>query len=165
MKPAHTFPENHAAPEDSKRSARSIRSDVAWPGLDGLGRLSTQERIELVREGISRRALSEVAAALNWSAPQLEAYLKAKPSGSSKRLDTYSSDRLLGLHALILQIARMVDDSGTPNAFDAGLWLGTWLTTPCNALAGKAPGSYLDTHEGIRLLESLITRMESGAYS
>jgi uncharacterized protein (DUF2384 family) len=67
--------------------------------------------------------------------------------------------------ALVALVQRVVVESGDPAGFDAAAWTARWLSRPVPALGGRCPMDYLDTQEGRALLETLIMRMQSGAYS
>jgi hypothetical protein len=69
----------------------------------------------------------------------------------------------------LLELVRtIVSESGDPEAargFDAKAWLADWLAQPNPALGGACPRTYLATDEGARILATLISRMQGGAYS
>lgn len=67
--------------------------------------------------------------------------------------------------ALEKLVQRIVSESGNPVGFDAHSWTLRWLDRPVPALGGKRPADCLATPEGRALLETLIMRMQSGAYS
>lgn len=62
-------------------------------------------------------------------------------------------------------VQRIVDESGDPSGFDALAWTRRWLAGPCPALGGARPVDHITTPEGRALVETLILRMQSGAYS
>jgi uncharacterized protein (DUF2384 family) len=67
--------------------------------------------------------------------------------------------------ALATLVERIVVESGDPLGFDALAWTRRWLDRPLPALGGARPADYMATPEGRALVEALILRMQSGAYS
>ncbi|MRW83227.1 DUF2384 domain-containing protein [Pseudoduganella sp. FT26W] len=59
----------------------------------------------------------------------------------------------------------MVDESGNPKGGDAARWLAVWLAAPLPALGGATPASYMDTFAGQKLVEDLLSMIQSGAYA
>jgi uncharacterized protein (DUF2384 family) len=74
---------------------------------------------------------------------------------------TYPRD----VSALAALVQRIVDESGDPVCFDAVAWTTRWLGRPLPALGGARPAEYMATPEGRAVIETLILRMQSGAYS
>jgi uncharacterized protein (DUF2384 family) len=66
---------------------------------------------------------------------------------------------------LIAVVQRMVEESGSPANFDAARWTQVWLDTPLPALGNELPATYLDSEAGLELLEQLLLRAQSGAFS
>lgn len=66
---------------------------------------------------------------------------------------------------LVALVRRIVAESGDPEGFDADAWTTRWLSRPVPALGGKRPMEYMGTPEGRALLETLVMRMQSGAYT
>ncbi len=62
-------------------------------------------------------------------------------------------------------VQRIVDESGHPAGFDALAWTKRWLHAPLPALGGACPAEHMETPDGRALVETLIRRMQSGAYS
>lgn len=69
------------------------------------------------------------------------------------------------MSALVALVQRVVGESGDPVGFDAAAWTSRWLSRPLPALGGTCPMEYMGTQEGRALLERLIMRMQSGAYT
>lgn len=67
--------------------------------------------------------------------------------------------------ALSALVQRVVDESGDPVGFDSHAWTTRWLRRPMPALGGRCPAEYMATPDGRALAETLILRMQSGAYS
>lgn len=72
-----------------------------------------------------------------------------------------AAERSLVVPALVTQVQTMVERSGNPEGFDAS----AWLNQANPALAGKRPAEYLDTNEGVQIVQRLLAQMESGAYT
>lgn len=67
--------------------------------------------------------------------------------------------------ALAALVQRIVEESGDPVCFDAVEWTTRWLDRPLPALGSARPAEYMTTPEGRAVIETLILRMQSGAYS
>lgn len=67
--------------------------------------------------------------------------------------------------ALATLVQRIAVESGNPVGFDALNWTKRWLEQPVPALGGARPAEYMSTSKGRALVEALILRMQSGAYS
>lgn len=70
----------------------------------------------------------------------------------------------LHVAALAAVAQRIVSESGDPAGFDAHAWTMGWIQRSVPALGGARPADYMGTAEGRALLETLILRMQSGAY-
>ena len=71
----------------------------------------------------------------------------------------------LALSRLVALVQQIVNDSGDPVGFDAQAWTLDWLSHPCPALGNACPADYMHTEEDRALVETLVLRMQSGAYS
>lgn len=69
------------------------------------------------------------------------------------------------LDALIAQVQRIVDESGSTLDFDARSWTLSWLARPVPALGWRRPCELLNSAEGWQLIGRLIAQMQSGAYA
>lgn len=67
--------------------------------------------------------------------------------------------------ALTAIVQRIVNESGDPVGFDARAWTLEWIHEPVPALGGARPIDYMLTAEGSALVETLVHRMQTGAYS
>lgn len=67
--------------------------------------------------------------------------------------------RLVGL------VAKIVSESGNADDVEVARWTARWLDRPNPALGGRLPGELMDTADGRQMVASLITRMQSCAYS
>ena len=157
---------------DDDRVAALIRRlmDPRVP-IASIGRIGPMAGIALVREGVPAALCERLAGALGLSRERLYAILGLpratidRKLRESRKLNQDESERVLGLTRLVAEIERIVAESGEPEGFDAGHWLGTWLETKNAALGGRTPGSLLDAADGRDIVATLIARMQSGAYS
>lgn len=69
------------------------------------------------------------------------------------------------LAELELTVARIVQESGRPDGFDAQRWLQQWVSEPVAALGGRRPLDVLAEPGGLELVRTTLLRMQSGAYS
>lgn len=82
----------------------------------------------------------------------------------SKLLNQDESERVMGIARLVGQAQNLVRESGEPENFDAGPWVGAWLQRPLPALGGKSPSDFMDTMDGRALVSDLLSQQQSGAY-
>lgn len=66
---------------------------------------------------------------------------------------------------LIEQVELIVQESGNPEGFDAGMWVAQFIDAPHPALGGQRPADLMRTDEGSRMVSTLIAQMQSGAYA
>lgn len=59
----------------------------------------------------------------------------------------------------------IVLESGNPENFDGRTWVKEWLLIPNPALGNRKPAALMDTKEGQKIIFSLISQMQSGAYA
>ena len=85
--------------------------------------------------------------------------------GAWLRVRDVETDRELATGRLVRLVQTMVEESGNPVGFDAAQWTAAFLSRPMPALGGKAPNEFMGTEEGQALIEDLILRMQTGAYS
>ncbi|HQC96537.1 MAG TPA: MbcA/ParS/Xre antitoxin family protein [Aquabacterium sp.] len=69
------------------------------------------------------------------------------------------------IDALAAVVQRVVNESGDPTGFDAHAWTCRWIRKPMPALGGACPETCMQTQEGRQLVETLLLRMQSGAYT
>ncbi len=67
--------------------------------------------------------------------------------------------------SLAAVVQRIVNESGDPVAFDARAWTTEWIQEAEPALGGARPIDFMVTAEGSALVETLVLRMQAGAYS
>lgn len=128
-------------------------------------------RIDLVREGVPANILDYLPRWLGLSRERLLTMLGLPRATIDRKLREHrvlsqdESERVLGLIRLFSMVERMMEESSQIQKFDSGRWLGSWLDRPNPALGGRRPGSLIDTVEGRDLVGTLVSRMQSGAYS
>jgi len=66
---------------------------------------------------------------------------------------------------LASRVQTIVEESGNPEGFDAARWTAAFVSRPMRALGGKTPSDFMGTEEGQKVIENLLLRMQSGAYS
>lgn len=132
---------------------------------------SPTEYISVVRAGVPAKQVETLAKAMNFSRESLYDALHIPASTIGRKLQkdqllsSEQSERLLGIERLIGQVQTMVNESGDPENFDAGLWLGEWVNRPLPALGGAKPVEFMDTVNGQMLIARLLGQMQSGAYA
>lgn len=68
------------------------------------------------------------------------------------------------LESLAATVQRMVDESGTPEHFNARAWLDGWLTDEVPALGFRRPADVLKEPDGLGRVKQILTSMQSGAF-
>lgn len=129
------------------------------------------DRIGMVREGLPARLLTTLAHDMHVPRERLYGWLGISRATANRKvrddqtLSQDESERALGIARLVGQVQRIVSESGEPEGFDAARWTAQWLGEPNAALAGKAPGEFMDTADGRALVSGLVAQMQSGAYA
>ncbi|MBN9403289.1 antitoxin Xre/MbcA/ParS toxin-binding domain-containing protein [Castellaniella denitrificans] len=132
--------------------------------------LESVEIIKVVRKGVPALAVDDLARGMGvsttwlitrmgWPVAAVERKIRARSA-----LSKSAGGQIFSVIQLISQVQRMVNESGTPEDFDAAAWLDNWLAVPNRALGGVSPGEYMDTAAGFSLLSDTLARMQSGAY-
>jgi len=85
--------------------------------------------------------------------------------GTWLRVRDEETNREHAIDRLVRRVQAIVEESGNPVGFDAAKWTAAFLLRSNPALEGKAPSEFLGTEEGQTLIENLILRVQSGAYS
>ena len=85
--------------------------------------------------------------------------------GAWLRIRDDETDRARAIGRLVKRVQTIVEESGNPEGFNAVEWVTRWIERPCPALGGKTPNEFMGTEDGQALIENLISRMQSGAYS
>ena len=157
----------------AKVSTTRINARPHWTALLRESQGATVDRIALVRAGVPAAQLPALVEALALPTASVLDALQIARTSLARRITQQSvlapdeSERVVGLLALIGQVARMLQDSGVDESLavpQAARWLGAWLAAPNNALGGETPLSYLDTGEGRNLVSRLLGAMEAGTY-
>lgn len=68
------------------------------------------------------------------------------------------------LEILAATVQRMVEESGSPEDFDALAWLEGWLTQTVPALGFKKPAEVLKESGGFARVQQILSGMQSGAF-
>lgn len=132
--------------------------------------LGPVERIDAVKQGVPASALVSLADDMHVTREQIFEWAGIPRATANRKirlaglLSQDESERVLGLARLIGQVEQIVTESGETKGFDAAAWTATWLSQPAAALAGAAPGGFLDTADGRALVSTLVGQMQSGAY-
>ncbi len=114
--------------------------------------------VEMVRQGFPVSFVERVAKQLDLSLGDLTAYgvVAARTLSHSKprgKLSRTQSDRVARFFRILQGACETFGNLDKAKA---------WLTRPTRALSGRAPIGLLDTEEGARLVESLLTRIDHG---
>ena len=123
-----------------------------------------KERVRIARRGIT--VAEAVETMRTWSVPvaQFAAILGcsertwARVRGGSPDvlLPVTTSDRLLRSLRVLTHAGAVFDDEADARA---------WMSAPNTALGGESPLSLLDTDEGVRLVDEVLTRLQFGVYA
>lgn len=171
----------HAAkrlPPKSARTPRALAANVSSAdsnvSLIDFPRvyLTTPDlRVKWIRKGVPASEVKDLVRAMDIPQDRLFKSLNLstatinRKASRNEALSTGDSERVVGMSNLIGQVQSMVEQSGNAEGFDAAKWVAQWLEQPLPALGGEAPGAWLDTMEGQKLVASLLSMMQSGAYA
>jgi putative toxin-antitoxin system antitoxin component (TIGR02293 family) len=113
---------------------------------------------DMIREGLSIGLVENAAKLLGLSERDLTGFgviasRTLRHSKAAGRLSAGQSDRVTRFFRIY---QKSVDTFGTPENARA------WLIRKTRALRGRRPVDLLDTEEGARLVESLLTRIDHG---
>ena len=137
----------------------------------GLYYATELERVMIIRQGVPASILVQIGRAMGISNELLFSTLALPRSTMVRKiqkneaLSAEQSERVVGLERLVGQVEAMVKQSGNPEGFDAGRWVGDWLQRPLPALGGKKPAEFMDTMEGQNLVARFLAQSLSGAYA
>lgn len=137
----------------------------------GLYYATELERVMIIRQGVPANILVQIGRAMDMSNDLLFSTLALPRSTvvrkiqNDETLSAEQSERVVGLERLVGQVEAMVKQSGNPEGFDAGRWVGEWLQRPLPALGGKKPAEFMDTMEGQNLVARFLAQSQSGAYA
>jgi putative toxin-antitoxin system antitoxin component (TIGR02293 family) len=131
-----------------------------------------QERIGVVKGGVSPAMVGEIADALSTTTGFViellglkRSTIARKQAAADSKLSLEDSEKLVGLAKLAGQVEVMVKESGELKGFDSGKWLAEWLNEPIGALGGKKPAEYMDTNEGQAVVSNLLLQIQYGVYA
>lgn len=143
----------------------------ASPSYLEVFRAAPVDRIEMIKAGVRAVEAKRIFEALSitqgsaFAALKLSAATVNRKAARGQTLSAHESERVIGIARLIGQVQAMVEESGTPDGFDATRWISRWLEEPVPALGGRRPLDLLDTMEGQTLVADTLARMQSGAYA
>lgn len=129
------------------------------------------ERVQWIRRGVKAAEVKDLVALMNVSQSLFFKQLKLsratidRKAAKGEDLSAEDSERVVGMSKLIGQVQTMVNESGSPEGFNAAHWLAQWMEQPLSALGGERPADYMDTIEGQSLVSNLLAKMQSGAYA
>lgn len=129
------------------------------------------DRIQRLKAGVPATQLSELSAAMGIPRQKLCGWVGISSATAKRRpranavLSVAEGERLLGVMRLVGLVEKIVVESGNLENFDAARWAAQWLDRPNAALEGRSPGEFMDTEDGRQIVRSLISQMQSGAYS
>jgi putative toxin-antitoxin system antitoxin component (TIGR02293 family) len=117
--------------------------------------------IECIREGLPKRTIHSVLQNTTISLTQLSWILhistkQLKRYTDEDRLSSEQSNFLYEFSRLYVRTIDVLGDKGTADG---------WLHRPNTALNSKSPIEMLDTVEGFRMVEDLISQIEYGFFS
>jgi putative toxin-antitoxin system antitoxin component (TIGR02293 family) len=160
----------------SRTPAQAVHTAAAKRQRAGLTylavyRASPLERISMIKHGIrateAKRIIADLAigqgAALK--ALKLSAATVNKKAKQNQTLSPGESERVIGFAKLVGQLEAVIQESGTPEGFDAVAWMSRWLKDPIPALGGARPIDLMDTMEGQALVSTTLAQLQSGAYA
>ena len=159
-------------------SARVVRRNKLWRDLlsrrlplASLYPFDAIERVEMVKEGVPARLLVLISEDMAIPKDKLYTTIGLARATVNRKLREQQvlsqdeSERVLGIARLVGQVSTVVEESGSPEGFDAAKWVATWLDQPQPSLGGKRPAELMDTADGRSIVSDLIARMQSGAYA
>lgn len=129
------------------------------------------DRKRRVKAGVPARQLLELSELMGMPPERLLTWVGISRASArrSRRADAMLSsaegEGLLAIARVVGLVAKIVAESGSPETFDAAGWTARWLDRPNPAVGGRAPGDLMATTDGRQVVESLVARMQSGAYS
>jgi putative toxin-antitoxin system antitoxin component (TIGR02293 family) len=128
---------------------------------DVLVQINDLDLIAISRTGLASKEMTSLAERLDLSGKEIARLLTLSPRTYHRRkpeqvLDPVASERLL----LLTKLA----DHGY-DVFEEQHKFNQWLRQPLRILGGQAPLDILDTSQGIKLIDTLLGRIEYGVYS
>lgn len=128
---------------------------------DVLVQINDLDLIAISRSGLASKEMTSLAERLELSGKEIAQLLTLSPRTYHRRkpeqvLDPVASERLL----LLTKLA----DHGY-DVFEEQHKFNQWLRQPLRILGQQAPLDILDTSQGIKLIDTLLGRIEYGVYS
>jgi putative toxin-antitoxin system antitoxin component (TIGR02293 family) len=128
---------------------------------DVLVQINDLDLIAISRSGLASKEMTSLAGRLDLSGKEIARLLTLSPRTYHRRkpeqvLDPVASERLLLLTSLA--------DHGY-DVFEDQHKFNQWLRQQLRILGGQAPLDILDTSQGIRVVDTLLGRIEYGVYS
>lgn len=128
---------------------------------DVLVQINDLDLIAISRTGLASKEMTSLAERLGLSGKEVARLLTLSPRTYHRRkpekvLDPVASERLL----LLTRLA----DHGY-DVFEGQHKFNQWLRQPLRILGQQAPLDILDTSQGIKLIDTLLGRIEYGVYS
>ncbi len=96
-------------------------------------RADAMERVALVKQGVPADFVQALAKRMSMPKERLAGTLGLasatvnRKSRGNKPLSRDESSRVLGMARLVGQVQAMVEESGSPDGFDAAAWVAQWL--------------------------------------
>ena len=133
---------------------------AATPDLT-LVEISDLDLIALSKTGLASRETAALAQRLELSGKEIARLLTLSPRTFHRRkpddiLDQVASERLLMLTRLADHGFAVFEEQGKFNR---------WLRRPLRILVNQAPLAILDTSQGIKMVDTLLGRIDYGVYS
>lgn len=153
---------------------RDLIASTLDRGLESWKQIYLAPAVDLVRmveAGIQVAAINTLADDMQIGSVRLLETLGLPRSTITRKaklkanLNTTESERVLGMMRLVGQVEQMVAESGNPQGFDASTWVADWLEQPLSSLGGKTPASFMNTTTGQKLVSSLLSQAQSGAFA
>jgi putative toxin-antitoxin system antitoxin component (TIGR02293 family) len=154
----------------SERRKPLAGADPSFAYMD-LYRCAPSDRIDFIKAGVPAAKAKRLITELHFDQRVLFDALNLKTATVNKKaarnefLSTEDGERVVGLAKLVGQLEAMIEESGSPEGFDAPAWLSRWLREPLPALGGAKPIDLLDTMEGQALVSQALAQIQSGAYA
>ncbi len=150
---------------------RTTKRSVRVPTYIEIYRASPVERIDMIKHGVRAAFTKKLFADLAIGQGLGFEALKLSPATVNRKilqeanLSIDESERVIGMAKLIGQLEAMIEESGTPDGFDAARWISRWLKEPLPAFGGARPVDFMDTMEGQAMVSKVLAQMQSGAYA
>ena len=123
--------------------------------------LGDADLVDLSRNGVRKSSLKSLSSYLGITMEALSGILHSSHRNIQRKddkelLDVYKSEQAIEIAQVI---SKCLDIFGTKENMQQ------WLSSPVIALGGKKPIDLLDTSFGIRMIFTVLSRLEHGVYS